>query len=43
MIRKGYHNFTEISDILGYTSIHYFSQAFKKATGMTPSEYAISK
>jgi len=42
MIREGYHNFTEISDILGYTSIHYFSRAFKKATGMTPSEYAIS-
>ncbi len=42
MIREGHHNFTEISDILGYSSIHYFSRAFKKATGMTPSEYAVS-
>lgn len=42
MIREGNHNFTEISDILGYASIHYFSRSFKKATGMTPSEYSTS-
>lgn len=42
MIREGTHNFTEISVLLGYNSIHYFSRHFKKATGMTPSEYAQS-
>lgn len=35
-------NFTEISDLLGYSSIHYFSRQFKKITGMTPSEYSSS-
>ena len=33
-------NFTQISEVLGYSSIHYFSRQFKKQTGMTPSEYA---
>lgn len=40
LIREGRHNFTEIANLLGYTSIHYFSRHFKKVTGMTPSEYA---
>ena len=35
-------NFTQISDFLGYSSIHYFSRQFKKITGMTPSEYSSS-
>lgn len=42
MIREGEYNFTQIADLLGYTSIHYFSRHFKKATEMTPSEYAYS-
>lgn len=42
MIRNNNLNFTQISDKLGYTSIHYFSRQFKKITGMTPSEYASS-
>ncbi|NMA65021.1 MAG: AraC family transcriptional regulator [Clostridiaceae bacterium] len=42
MIREGKYNFTEIASKLGYSSIHYFSRHFKKATGMTPSEYAYS-
>lgn len=42
LIRENHHNFTQISDFLGYTSIHYFSRQFKKITGMTPSEYASS-
>ena len=42
MIRTGRMNFTQISEHLGYTSIHYFSRQFKKTTGMTPSEYASS-
>lgn len=42
MIRTSRLNFTQISEQLGYTSIHYFSRQFKKMTGMTPSEYASS-
>lgn len=42
MIRTGRMNFTQISEQLGYTSIHYFSRQFKKITDMTPSEYASS-
>lgn len=42
MIRTGNMNFTQISEYLGYTSIHYFSRQFKKITDMTPSEYASS-
>ena len=42
MIRQEQANFTEISDALGYTSIHYFSRQFKTFTGMSPSEYALS-
>lgn len=33
---------TEISEMLGFSSIHYFSRAFKKTTGITPSAYSQS-
>lgn len=39
MIRLGQLNFTQISEQLGYTSLHYFSRQFKQLTGMSPSEY----
>ncbi|MDN0043677.1 AraC family transcriptional regulator [Mediterraneibacter glycyrrhizinilyticus] len=42
LIRNEQMNFTQISENLGYSSIHYFSRQFKKITGMTPSEYASS-
>ena len=42
LIRSNQLNFTQISDRLGYTSVHYFSRQFKKITHMTPSEYASS-
>jgi AraC-like DNA-binding protein/quercetin dioxygenase-like cupin family protein len=32
-------SFTEISEKLGFSSIHHFSSTFKKKTRMTPSEY----
>lgn len=40
LIREETYNFTEISRKLGFSSVHYFSKAFKKATLMSPSEYA---
>ncbi len=42
MIRTGNMNFTQISQSLGYLSLHYFSRQFKRYTKMTPSEYASS-
>ena len=42
LIRTNHMNFTQISEYLGYSSIHYFSRQFKKITSMTPSEYASS-
>lgn len=42
LIRENDMNFTQISEFLGYSSIHYFSRQFKKLCGMTPTEYASS-
>lgn len=42
LIRENQMNFTQISDFLGYSSVHYFSRQFKKISGMTPSEYVLS-
>lgn len=42
LIRENNHNFTEISALLGYNSIHYFSRIFKQVTGMTLTDYATS-
>ncbi|MFC3771201.1 helix-turn-helix domain-containing protein [Paenibacillus sp. GCM10012303] len=39
-IREESYNYTEIAQKLGYSSVHYFSKCFKRATGMTPTEYA---
>lgn len=41
-IREDCYNLTEISELLGFASIHYFSKVFKKENGMSPSEYARS-
>ena len=30
---------SKISDMLGYSSIHNFSRAFKKTVGVSPTEY----
>ncbi|MBQ2985440.1 MAG: helix-turn-helix domain-containing protein [Clostridia bacterium] len=42
LIREGRLNISEISSMLGFSSVHYFSRRFKKLTGMTPTEYARS-
>ena len=41
-LREANYNITQIAEMLGYANIHYFSRQFKKTTGMTPTEYAIS-
>jgi AraC-like DNA-binding protein len=40
LIREQHLNFTEISELLHYSSVHTFSRHFKLFTGMSPSEYA---
>lgn len=40
MIRETSMNFTQISDALGYTSVNYFSKAFKGQTGLSPTQYS---
>lgn len=42
LIREKELNFSQISEKLGFSSIHYFSRRFKAVSGMTPSEYAAS-
>lgn len=39
LIKKGSFSFTQISQMLGYDSIHYFSRQFKRIEGISPTEY----
>ena len=39
-IREGNYTFTEIAELLGYDSIHYFSRQFKNYVKMSPTEYS---
>ena len=40
LLKNGNFSISEISENLGYSSLAYFSAAFKKATGLSPSEYS---
>ncbi len=39
LMREGNHNLTEISEMLGFSSVHYFSRMFKNRQKVSPSEY----
>ena len=39
LIREENYSISEISDMLGFSSIHIFSRAFKKAVGFSPTAY----
>lgn len=41
-IRENNYNFTQIAEMLGYSSVHYFSAQFKARVNMSPTEYASS-
>ena len=41
-LREDTLNITQISEKLGFSSVHYFTRTFKKLENMTPSEYAKS-
>ena len=40
LISQHEHTISHVSDLLGFTSIHYFSRRFKSYFGIAPSEYA---
>jgi len=40
LISESKMNFTEISEVLGFSSVNYFSKFFKKRTGMTLTEFS---
>lgn len=40
LIKESKYTISEISSILGFASIHYFSRKFKKQFGITPTDYA---
>lgn len=42
LIKDGKMSVSEISELLGYSSIHYFSRVFKNKTGLSPTEYKSS-
>lgn len=42
LIKETDMSMTEISEKLGFSSIHYFSRIFKNITGVSPSQYAKS-
>ena len=39
LLRSKKMSITEISERLGYESVHYFCRSFKKETGLSPTEY----
>lgn len=39
LIKEGRYNFSEISDLTGFSSLSHFSASFKKQFGVSPSEY----
>ena len=39
LIKSGFYNLTEVSEALGFSSLHYFSRLFKARVGMSPSEW----
>ena len=40
LIKENKYTISEISSMLGFASIHYFSRSFKQRFGITPSDYA---
>ncbi|MEF9991761.1 MAG: AraC family transcriptional regulator [Romboutsia sp.] len=42
LIKNSTYTISEISEILGFSSIHYFSKKFKSSFGISPTEYSKS-
>lgn len=41
-LRQGKYSVTQVSQLLSFSSVHYFSKQFKSEFGITPSEYALA-
>ena len=39
LLESGYYSITEIAEVCGFSDLKYFSHAFKKAVGMTATQY----
>lgn len=39
LLRSRQYTATEVSELVGYSSLHYFSRAFKAETGISPKKY----
>lgn len=42
LIREGNYNVTQVSEALGFSSIHHFTRMFKRFTGLSPTAYKTS-
>ncbi|OPX21757.1 MAG: hypothetical protein B1H02_07135 [Candidatus Latescibacteria bacterium 4484_107] len=42
LLRHSHLNVTETAEELGYHNVYYFSRVFKRVTGMSPAQFAIS-
>ncbi len=42
-LKQGKLTITQISDMLGFSSVHYFCRLFKQHTGLSPTEYMKTK
>lgn len=40
LLEYSHKSVTEVADLCGFASIHYFSRKFKEKTGLSPSEYS---
>lgn len=43
LLKSGYYNVCEVSEICGFQNVHYFSYFIKKESGLTPSEIMRNK
>ena len=43
LLRERNNTVTEVAELVGFADHKYFREVFKKATGITPSEYAKGK
>ena len=39
LLRTGEYKIYEVSDMVGYQTVQYFSKVFKKVEGISPREY----
>jgi len=39
LLKQSIYSITDIAEMTGYSDVYYFSKAFKKMTGTSPSEY----